>query len=639
MGCCTDGDLSHDSAREACSRAIHDAIKTALKDDVFGVLVDALPTLGKSRTVATIADDLSHLSAEEEVDITVLTYRKETRNQIEEWAEQAGLDSHQLPIFDDDCPTADGAFGEDWEDRVHDFRDRGIPPGRLHADPTYNLPCSEDQTCPYVEGWEECRKHRVLVGHPTHAYVPEVIRDRIVVFDEDPGEAFRTDFDANDIHRIISEYLSDTDEITWETDEGEKPVESVDQLKSFRTFGPKEQVEETIENLRTAELFGDPTLVGRIGGHGLARTVTLSVLETERQEMGSGAERIELPDGAVAVYDSVDGRLYVRRPPDLSTAAAVIGLDGTPIDRIWEGRLGCPADQRLRHERVLCDDCRSRYLRDVLGYRVYQTTTHVKPYASGRNVHSEKDLALIKAVYRETGQEPAVITTQAAERVLSQEWTHVQESAHYGNIKGTNRFEGDAVRIGMVIGSQHPGDHEIKRLAALNGDTLDLPEKRRDRGKNLTYAVESRPDEAEDPYLTHFREHQVVQGIFRFGRRDGATVFVHTGAVPDWILTEGPLDSENEVFRRVRSAGEREVIDVLEQGDALTAKEVVERVDIAKRTVYDRLEDLRDDGLVEKLDENRPYRWRLTDTNPDQGHVIDDRWYVDLPGKQASSAD
>lgn len=641
MGCCVGDELTQVSARSVCTETIHDAVETALADDVFGVLVDALPTLGKSRTVATMADELAPLSSNEELHVTVLTHRTETRNQIERWATEAGLDVQQLPRFDSDCPTANGEFGTAWEERVHDFRRRGISPGELHANPGYELPCSEDQKCPYVEGWEDCREHRVIVGHPSHAYVPEVVRDRVVVFDEDPGEAFEESFDANEIHRVVSEYLTDTDEVTWTTDDGEEPVESVDQLRSYRKFGPSDQVEETLASLRSANLFGDSDLVGHASGHGTVRAVSLAILETSREDMGNGARRIELPDDAVAVYDEVEGKLVIRRPPDLSSAAAIVGLDGTPVLRLWEGRLGCPPDQELRYERVLCDDCRTRYLTDVLGYRVHQTSTHVKPYSSGRNIHAEKDLALIEAIHRETGQEPAVISTQTGVETLENEWSNVQDSGHYGAIKGTNRFEGDDIEVGIVIGSQHPGDHEIKRLAALNGDPLVFPEERADRGKNLTYGVASRPNEPNDPYLTHFREHQVVQAIFRFGRHDGATVFVHTGAVPDWILTNSPIDSERDVFRRTRSDGEQQVIDALDDGGELTVTEIVDRVDTEQRNVYDRLGLLEDDGLVEQVGSMQPYHWRLVDVefDADVGHLVDDRWYVVLPRGTESAAD
>jgi DNA-binding transcriptional ArsR family regulator len=627
MGCCTDDELTQASARKACTETIHEAVEEALNDDVFGVLVDALPTLGKSRTVAKMVNEHPAFGSDGELGITVLTHRKETRNQIVEWADESGLDPYQLPIFDDDCPTANGEFGEDSKERVNDLRDRSITPSQIHAE--YDLPCSE-AGCPYMQGWEDCRDHRVLVGHPTHAYVPEVIRDRVVVFDENPDEAFRTGFDASEVHRIVSEYLADTDGLTWTTDEEERSVESADEVQSYRKFGPAEQVSETLAALRSEDIFGDSTLVGRTGGHGDARAVLLGLLEKNREDMGNSTDRINLPGGAAAIYDEVDGKVYVRRPPDLSTSAAVVGLDGTPILRIWEGRLGCPSGQRLRYKRVLCEDCRHRYLTDVLGYRIHQTSPHVKPYSSGHNINQEKDLALIEAVHRETREDPAVISTKNAIRSLEESWSHVQDWGHYGAIKGTNRFEGEDIEVGIVIGSQHPGDHEIKRLAALNGDSIVPPEEQPDRGKNLTYEVASRPEEPENPYLAHFRENQVVQAIFRFGRHDGATVFVHTGAVPDWILTDGPIGTEQEVFQRVRSDGERQVIEALETGGDLTVAEIVDEVDIAERTVYNRLDDLRQDGLVERIGDRQPYEWRLVSDELEIGHLVDNR-YIVLP--------
>jgi hypothetical protein len=193
----------------------------------------------------------------------------------------------------------------------------------------------------------------------------------------------------------------------------------------------------------------------------------------------------------------------------------------------------------------------------------------------------------------------------------------------------------------VVIGSQHPGDHEIKRLAALNGDSLELPEDRVDRGKDLTYGVSSRANEPDDPYLTHFREHQVVQAIFRFGRSDGATVYVHTGAVPEWILTGSPIESERDVFRRSRSDGEQQVIDVLNGSGELTVKEIVEDVEIKQRNVYDRLGLLEDDGLAEQVGSKQPYRWRLVDAefDSDIGHLIDNEWYIVLPSAHEPATD
>lgn len=283
IGCCVDGELTRTTARAACTRTIREAIETGLEDDTVGVVVDALPTLGKSRTAATLPDELQAVSpAGEDLPITILTHRKETRNQVEAWATDAGFDVHQLPIFDDDCPTAAGKFGAAWADRVHDLRSRGISPRQLHVNPTHDLPCSAEQPCPYVTGWDDCRDARVLIGHPIHAYVAPVVRDRVLIFDEDPGEAFRTDFDGTEIHRIVSEYLSETGEITSATDDDTQPLSSWGDLTGYRKFGSQEQVAETLATLRSASLFGDSALVGRAGGHGAARTVALAGLETDR---------------------------------------------------------------------------------------------------------------------------------------------------------------------------------------------------------------------------------------------------------------------------------------------------------------------------------------------------------------------
>jgi hypothetical protein len=639
MDCCVEGKLTRQSARTACRDAIYDAARTALEDDVFGVLVDAVPTLGKSRTVATIAEDLSAVSGEARTAVTVLTHRKETRDQIEEWAAEAGLEPHQLPRLDDDCPSARGDHGQREADDMRKLRRRGLSPGMIHANPRYEFSCSNGQTCPYTEGWEDCRSHEVLIGHPTHAYVPEVVRDRLVVFDEDPEEAFLTKFDSSAVHRIVKTYLDEDDGIPWTPDDGLDSPTSLDGLRSYARWRPDEQVEAAVDALRSSNLFDDTELASTSRGHGSARALVLTTVEwaadgPNHREMGNGVHRVELGDRAVAVYHEGSGGTYLRRPPDLSTAAGVVGLDGTPILRMWEGRLGCPPDQEIEYRRVLCEEHRQEYLWSTLGYQIYQTSTHIKPYSSSEYVRVPKDTALIEAVYRETGVEPAVITTKGAEQLLREEWRNVQASAHYGDIKGSNAFTGEDISVGIVLGSRHPGDDEIARIAGLNGDSLTFPKERRDRGKDLSYGVTSRGNEPDDPYLWHFREHRVVQAILRFGRVNGATVYVHTGAVPDWILTGGPLEEESSVFLRKRVNGEREVLEALADGSELTAFQVESRTSVCQSTVYKRLKALAALGMVRKRGEKQPHRWHLVDADTPRGdHVyfVVDQWYVRLP--------
>ncbi|MFC7230100.1 helix-turn-helix domain-containing protein (plasmid) [Salinirubellus salinus] len=457
-------------------------------------------------------------------------------------------------------------------------------------------------------------------------------RNRVVVFDEDPGESFRLEFDANAVQRVVGAYLEENPDFDEPLGGSDDPVQSVGDLRGYRKYSPDEDVEALLRVVRTGQLFDDPVLADRPRGHGAARAVVLSLLESRRDDLNNGVERVALPGNAVAAYDDIDGVLYIRRPPNLSAAAGVVGLDGTPIHRIWEGRLGCPPEAELQYERVLCDRCRRQYLMEVLGYRVYNTTPNIKPYSRQRHISKGKDLALIEAVYLETGVEPAVITTKTAERYLGREWTHVQASSHYGAVRGSNAFAGDEIQVGIVLGSQHPGDREILRLAALSGDRLELSERHLNRGPDLSYGVAARPEEPENPYLTYFREHVVVQSVLRFGRSAGATVYVHTGAVPDWILTDGPIGAEKSVIRE-RCAGEREVISALSDGAELTASEIGTRVTIAERTVYDRLGPLSEWCIIERVTERQPHRWRLLDPDrPGAGYVIDDQWYVRLPG-------
>jgi len=72
---------------------------------------------------------------------------------------------------------------------------------------------------------------------------------------------------------------------------------------------------------------------------------------------------------------------------------AVVGLDGTPVEELWRGRLGV---DDIESQRILCDDCRARYLRDVIGYEFVQTTSHVKPYSSGEYVNRRGDFGVIE---------------------------------------------------------------------------------------------------------------------------------------------------------------------------------------------------------------------------------------------------
>jgi hypothetical protein len=111
------------------------------------------------------------------------------------------------------------------------------------------------------------------------------------------------------------------------------------------------------------------------------------------------------------------------------------------------------------------------------------------------------------------------------------------------------------------------------------------------------------------------REHEVLQAVLRFGRdKHPTTVYVHTAALPEWV----PLEAECHIERW--SKGRREVAKVLESEapDEWRTAEVSEQVDISKRQVRTNLNQLADDGYVERREEGRGITWVVTDETIDR---------------------
>lgn len=111
------------------------------------------------------------------------------------------------------------------------------------------------------------------------------------------------------------------------------------------------------------------------------------------------------------------------------------------------------------------------------------------------------------------------------------------------------------------------------------------------------------------------REHDVLQAVLRFGRDgDGAMVYVHTCALPEWV----PLAAEGEV--KGWSKGRKEVIEILEADapDEWRTKEIAKMVSIDDRQVRNVMNDLVDDGYVEKGKDGRAALWIVEDEEIDQ---------------------
>jgi hypothetical protein len=160
-------------------------------------LVWALPTTGKTTNLPTAI-------AETGLPTTILTQRGrvEKYDEIKERCMAAGLQPKILPNFFERCPCASGAFGEDLADLYEALYTGGVSPREIHAFADYHgipTPCQDNGRCPYSAAWDfDLAEYDVLIGHPTHAYVPSVVHGRAIVYDEFIGAAYTTQLGNTD---------------------------------------------------------------------------------------------------------------------------------------------------------------------------------------------------------------------------------------------------------------------------------------------------------------------------------------------------------------------------------------------------------------------------------------------------------
>jgi predicted transcriptional regulator len=203
--------------------------------------------------------------------------------------------------------------------------------------------------------------------------------------------------------------------------------------------------------------------------------------------------------------------------------------------------------------------------------------------------------------------EPALISTAKAISQYEQEGilAHIGRREHYGNLKGSNQFQEE--RVGIVAGSQHYGDDYVERWGALSGEHIERVGD--GKGMDLDYG------EFGNKILRQMREHEVLQAVLRFGRNEQpTTIFVHTAALPEWVPVgaKGMIDTW--------SKGKEEIIEVLESEAAneWRTADVSEKVSISKRQVRTNLNQLANDGYVEKQKEGRGITWKVTDAAIDR---------------------
>jgi hypothetical protein len=512
-----------------------------------------------------------------------------------------------LPSFKQDCPTANGDYGEDWADLVTEWYDAGATPRQIHAhggreagDEDDNLPCQRDG-CEYARLWDfDPDEFELLIGHPLHLSKPKVAGDRTVIIDEYLGGAFETTLAGPHLRGAITRYLREFDEL---------PFDSFGELAMGRTDTDRRD-----DALAWLEDRGfEPDGLGAIRfddshKHALAPLAVYTMLATaDSGALGNGFARSKLPDGGVGVFEYDHGPddepavHILRRPDPLRFATNVIGLDGTPTPYLWDVATGCD----LTH-RVVLEDRRAEYVEHALGYRIVQTSEYSRPYHNLDHINTGRDGALLRAIRHRHGEAPGVITSSAA----LIEWDRddlidldkrpdrwavtdgpVDEPMRYGNLLGSN--QSDTTRVGAVIGSSHYGDGYIGKWAAYAGEaaTLGTDARGQDEQGRMTQLDYG---ETGDRIHEHMKT-ETLQAMFRFGRDgNGATVYVDSDVLPDWV----PVHGHGEVA--TTCDGLRGTIEALEDlGTATTAEiEDHEAVEIKGCQIRRHIDRLRETGAI-----------------------------------------
>lgn len=482
-------------------------------------LIDALPGTGKSRGVIEWAAETGN-------PLTVLAPRHDLLDdEYEPWCDEDGLIPKRLPSFFRDCTS----FDEDGDpvdyraEKLLDDYQQGLSGDDLHS--THNdHPCQEDGECPYIEALSfDPDDYDVLLGTYRHAHLKDYIEDRYVVFDEFPREAFLLTFDEG-VPSVVSAYLEETDlpyssyfDLVTSLD---NPLGS----EAVREWKTKQHSALVDENYVRQSQNPD--------AHTRGPMALLALIECER--LDNDWRYADLGQGRIGVRSPRTDEWTFLLPPDLDCAESVIGLDGTPNVELWRRTLNESVQTFHLHDL----EGKRSYLTDDLGLEFIQTTENWKAIHSGSGASPPKDMALIEGIAHEEGDLPSLISSQKAIREYEQQESEgygfeetIKQSEHYNALKGMNCFATE--RLGIVLGCPDPGHDEIEKWGTL----LGAPAEAKGEGSEKRYSPLG------DRVMQTFIHDEVLQAAMRFGREEvngvrGATVYIHTSAIPEWVPVE-----------------------------------------------------------------------------------------------------
>lgn len=325
---------------------------------------------------------------------------------------------------------------------------------------------------------------------------------------------------------------------------------------------------------------------------------------------GTVLDVVDTGGRARTVLDRNDHGALLQTPPSRTAGdgseVPVVGLDATGRAELWANAL---------REEVTTEDIhdnageRAAFLENQLDLRVLQAADRPRPYEGDPgSKDTDGDVALLQAIAdeyagveapRQRGGEatavgkPAAITTKGVREVLENDSRLddvVSAWENFGNVTGANDLGGH--QLAAILGSQHYGDDQVERFAALAGEEVDTS-RSAGRGGELDYG-----NPLANAYLAHMRDDQVMQATLRFARGDsGATVVARTSALRDDL----PVVGEAQVVETWNDTATAIAREYRRLGSEFTVADVRDVVDVTKRQVRRVLAELVDAGYLERL--------------------------------------
>lgn len=632
-------------------------------------LVESPPNSGKTRSALESAASI-------DTPVTYLCGRIELYEEAQDFLNELNqnLSVVQIPSPHRHCDSfKKGEPGN--EQRLKKLYNKGYSGRKLHFLPKEDAltPCGE--TCGYLQKLERVENEidsiDVLIGHHSHSHRDHYIDNRVIILDEFNAGAFISNYpDPNsgiidDPEEIVPAFLDSlaNNDTTFPSGEirdftdllvkrNEEYVADV-AISWFKRNGASRSDAEGLE-------FFSPSSFQHDRDHLLAPFLTMSLLCMNR--VGPKVEMAPHPDPETEIAPHLPSdylelweaanlnpstrvvrnrntsKVTILRPPDLSRAKQVVGLDGTPTLPLWN--LLLPPDSEFELQSVISKSDFSDYLESALNMSLIQVGDGMHHYAGGRI--SEYDRERFRTVNAIEGEKLPLISSKRAIQKYKK-GGHLQnfvaetdrkttrskryKTRNFASIKSSNKFESED--LGMVFGTPYPGDDVIRRWAGLCGVGVKIQGTGEDKKFVDTAQGNSTSSDSEasktgndeksikgvgEKIYEHYVHNQIVQAILRFGRDEsviengGATVYISTHALPTWfdVTKQLKLPPDNKrvaTVKQLLEAFESDDRDIFNYQTAKSLKQHVESRDeidsISERYVCDILNTLTENHIAD----------------------------------------